>query len=54
MFNPQGFINSVKQEIVRAYSLTSKKDLFKIGSMFMITWAQDENPKRKKNNKEEE
>jgi len=48
MFNPQGFINSVKQEIVRCYSKhESIKNQFKIGNMFMITWVQDENPKRK-------
>jgi len=47
MFNPQGFINSVKQEIVRLYSKTSEKDKFKIGNMFMITWVSDENTKGK-------
>jgi len=48
MFNPQGFINSVKQEIVRVYSNSSAKNQFKIGNMFMITWVGEENPKRKK------
>lgn len=48
MFNPQGFVNSVKQEIVRLYSNSSEKNYFKIGNMFMITWACEENPKRKK------
>jgi len=53
MFNPQGFVNSVKQEIVRLYSKTSDKDKFKIGNMFMITWVSDENLKGK-NKKEME
>lgn len=49
MFNPQGFINSVKQEIVRAYSKdTSISQHFKIGSMFMLTWVHEDN-KRGKN-----
>lgn len=49
MFNPQGFVNSVKQEIVRLYGNNSKeRDKFKIGNMFMITWAHDENAKRTK------
>lgn len=48
MFNPQGFVNSVKQEIVRLYSVSKEKDKFKIGNMFMITWAHDENAKKKK------
>jgi len=52
MFNPQGFINSVKQEIVRLYSRTSEKDKFKIGNMFMITWVCEENPKKKKKDEE--
>lgn len=49
MFNPQGFVNSVKQEIVRLYSSKPEKDraTFKIGNMFMITWSIDENAKRK-------
>lgn len=53
MFNPQGFINSVKQEIVRLYSNNMKeKDNFKIGNMFMITWPVEENPKRKRKDEE--
>merc|ERR1719240_825931 len=49
MFNPQGFVNSVKQEIVRLYGNNSKDiDKFKIGNMFMFTWAHDENAKRTK------
>lgn len=48
MFNPQGFVNSVKQEIVRLYNIRPEKDKFKIGNMFMITWAHDENAKRTK------
>lgn len=48
MFNPQGFVNSVKQEIVRLYNIRPEKDKFKIGNMFMVTWAHDENAKRTK------
>lgn len=58
MFNPQGFINSVKQELVRLYASNMQisqavRDQFKIGNMFMITWSVDENPKRKKKDGEE-
>lgn len=53
MFNPQGFINSVKQEIVRVYSKNeTHKNVFKIGNMFMITWVGEENPRRKKKDEE--
>lgn len=52
MFNPQGFVNSVKQEIVRLYSNSKDKDNFKIGNMFMITWPIEENPKRRKRDDE--
>jgi len=53
MFNPQGFINSCKQEVVRIYGgKTSIKHNFKIGSMFMITWVGEENPRKKRKDEE--
>jgi hypothetical protein len=53
MFNPQGFINSVKQEIVRIYGhKNAVKHNFKIGSMFMITWVGEENPRKKRKDEE--
>jgi dynein heavy chain len=48
MFNPQGFVNSVKQEIVRLYAMKAESSKFKIGNMFMITWAHDDYAKPNK------
>jgi hypothetical protein len=52
LFNPQGFLNSVKQEVVRIYSHKAIKYNFKIGNMFLITWVVEINPKKKRKDEE--